>query len=108
MKQQNCNYITCYRKKDGYIFIYLKNGEKHRCSINSSIVRGRYYLNFYDTSNCYLFTKLNIDKYDLTSKFPSKYFDGDWPESKTEEDIFILLRELIKESKMKYALETEL
>ena len=108
MKQQNCNYITCYRKKDGYIFIYLKNGEKHRCTINNSMVRVRYYLQFYDTINDYLFTKLHVDKYDLTSKFPGKYFSGDWPESKTEEDVFILLRELIKESKRKYALETEL
>lgn len=108
MKQQNCNYITCYRKKDGYIYIYLKSGEKYRCAINNSIVRGRYYLSFRETSNCYLFTKLHIDKYELTSRFPGKYFEGDWPESKTEEDVFILLRELIKESKKKYALETEL
>ena len=108
MRRQNCNYITCYRKKDGYIFIYLKNGEKHRCKINNSIVRLRYYLSFMETSNCYLFTKLRIDKYELTSRFPGKYFEGDWPESKTEEDVFILLKELIKESKKKYALETEL
>jgi hypothetical protein len=108
MKQQNCNYITCYRKKDGYIYIYLKNGEKYRCTIGNSIIHGRYYLSFRDTSNCYLFTKLIIDKYELASRFPGKYFDGDWPESKTEEDVFILLRELIKESKKKYALETEL
>lgn len=108
MKQQNCNYITCYRKKDGDIYIYLKNGEKYRCKIGKSNITRRFYLSFNDTINCYLFTKLIINKYDLASRFPGKYFDGDWPESKTEEDVFILLRELIKESKKKYALETEL
>lgn len=108
MKQQNCNYITCYRKKDGDIYIYLKNGEKHQCKIGISNVTRKYYLSFYDKNNCYLFNKLIIDKYELASRFPGKYFGGDWPESETEEDVFILLRELIKESKKKYALETEL
>lgn len=108
MKQQNCNYITCYRKKDGDIYVYLKNGEKHRCKIKISNITGKYFLSFYNRSNDYLFDILIIDKYELTSRFPGKYFDGDWPESKTEEDVFILLRELIKESKKKYALETEL
>lgn len=31
MKQQNCNYITCYRRKDKDIFIYLKDGTKLSC-----------------------------------------------------------------------------
>ena len=108
MKQQNCNYITCYKKKDGYVYIYLKNGEKYRCKIKISNFTGQYFLSFHNRSNDYLFAKLRIDKYDLASRFSGKYFDGDWPESKTEEDVFILLRELIKESKKKYALETEL
>lgn len=108
MKQQNCNYITCYRKKDGDIFIYLKNGEKHRCKIKISNFTRKYFLSFYDRPNDYLFSRLIIDKYELASRFPGKYFDGDWPESETEEGVFILLRELIKESKKKYALETEL
>lgn len=108
MKQQKFNYITCYRKKDGYIYIYLKNGTKYKCKIIKSIVRERYYLDIFIKCNCLLFDIFDIDKHELTSRLPGKYYGGDWPESKTEEEVYVLLRELIKESKKKYALETEL
>lgn len=108
MKQQNCNYITCYRRKDKNIFIYLKDGTKLSCSIKNGIGRPRKYLSFGIKCNDYLFRLFKIDKYLLTSKLTGVYFGGDWPESKTEKEIFDLLRVLIKESKKRYYLETEL
>ena len=108
MKQQNCNYITCYRRKDKDIFIYLKDGTKLSCSIKNSIGRQRQYLRINGKYNDYLFKLFKIDKYLLTSKLTGVYFGGDWPESKTEKEIFDLLRALIKETKNKYYLETEL
>lgn len=108
MNLRNCNYITCYRKKDEYIYIYLKNGVKYKCKIIKSNITGRYFLSYLGGCNDYLFTKLNINKYELISRLPGKYFDGNWPESKTKEEVYILLRELIKESKKEYALKTEL
>ena len=108
MKQQNCNYITCYRRKEEEIFIYLKDGTKLSCSIQKGIGRPRKYLSFHSKCNDYLFRLFKIDKDLLTSKLTGVYFDGDWPESKTEKEIFDLLRALIKETKNKYYLETEL
>lgn len=108
MQQQKFNYITCYRKKDGYIYIYLKNGEKYRCKITKAIDRGRYYLSIFSRSNDLLFSIFYIDKDELTSKLPGIYYEGDWPESKTEKELFDLLRALIKETKIRYYLETEL
>lgn len=108
MKKKNYNYITCYRKKDGYIYIYLKNGEKYRCKLINAIARGRYYLSLLGICNDRLFAMLSIDKDKLTSKLPGKYYSGDWPESKTEEEVFDLLRALIKESKIRYYANTEI
>lgn len=108
MKQQNCNYITCYRRKDKDIFIYLKDGTKLSCSIQKGIGRPMKYLSFDTKCNDYLFRLFEIDKDLLTSKLTGIYYSGDWPESKTEKEIFDLLRALIKETKNKYYLETEL
>lgn len=108
MQKQKFNYITCYRKKDGYIYIYLNDGDKYKCQIIKAIDRGRYYLSIFSRCNTLLFDMFDIDKDVLTSKLPGTYYNGDWPESKTEEEVYVLLRELIKESKKKYALNTEL
>lgn len=108
MNPQKFNYITCYRRKDKDIFIYLKDGTKLSCSIQNGIGRPRKYLQFRGKYNDYLFKLFKIDKHLLTSKLTGVYFDGDWPESKTEEELFDLLRALIKETKNKYYLETEL
>ena len=108
MQQQKFNYITCYRRKDKDVFIYLKDGTKLSCFICNSIVRPRIYLNFTGKFNDYLFRLFKIDEDSLTAKLPGIYYEGDWPESKTEEEVFSLLRALIKESKERYYLATEL
>lgn len=108
MQQQKFNYITCYRKKGNNVVIYLKDGSKFSCSIINSIVRSAKYLDFPEKSNDYLFRLFKIEKNLLTAKLPGAYYSGDWPESKTEEEIFDLLRALIKETKNRYCLATEL
>lgn len=108
MQQQKFNYITCYRKKGNNVVIYLKDGSKFSCSIRKGIVRARKYLGFPGICNDHLFRLFKIDKDLLTAKLSGTYYEGDWPESKTEEELFDLLRALIKETKIRYYLETEL
>lgn len=108
MKQQNYNYITCYRRKGDDIFIYLKDGSKFKCYICRSLITSRKYLNFPGKLNNFLFNLFKIDKDLLTAKLPGIYYDGDWPESKTEGEIFDLLRSLVKESKIRYYANTEI
>lgn len=108
MNSQNYNYITCYRRKGNNVFIYLKNGSKFSCSIRSSFLGSKKYLDFPNKPNDYLFRLFKIDKELLIAKLPGTYYNGNWPESKTEEELFDLLRVLIKESKKIYALKTEL
>lgn len=103
----NYKYITCYRKKGDEIIIYINDGTKYKASILKSL-RGKYYLNIINHWNDVLFEKFKIKKYDLIMKLKSNYYNGDWPSSDTEKDVFILLNALIKETKIRYYESTEI
>lgn len=98
----NSRYITCYRKKNNKITIYISDGTKY-----TGIIRKRY-INIDYYCNDWLFRIFNIDKWELTEKLPYKYFCGGWPECNDPKGAIDLLRALIKETKIRYYESTEL
>ena len=100
----NSKYLTCYRRIGNEFTIYCSDKSKFHARLGVT----RDYLYIYGLPNNYLFDIFGINKFELIRKLNYKYGKGFWPESKTEKGLFDLLRALIKETKKKYALETEL
>lgn len=95
-------YITCYRKKDDKVTIYISDGAKY-----TGIIEKRY-ISFPGLYNDFLFHIFDINKWKLAEKLPYEYFDGDWHECDSVKGIIALLNALIKETKIRYYAKTEI